>query len=109
MLAWKTVKVDNVYAPSFPALVDDLWLDLLDASADYPTRRDGDDDDESDEDALDGLRASVLGCKMVSVHVRVAVVEDERTVFLPIVEDHAEVDGKQLSREADNDGDEVGP
>ena len=46
---------------------------------------------------------------MISVHVRVAVMEDERTVLLPIVEDHAEVDGKQLSREADDDGDEVGP
>ena len=46
---------------------------------------------------------------MISVHVRVAVMEDERTVLLPVVEDHAEVDGKQLSREADDDGDEVGP
>ena len=46
---------------------------------------------------------------MISVHVRVAVVEDERTVLLPIVEDHAEVDREQLSREADDDGDEVGP
>ena len=62
MLAWKTITVDSVYTLSFSALVDDLRLDLLDPSANDPARRDGDDDDEGDEDALDGLRASVLGC-----------------------------------------------
>ena len=46
---------------------------------------------------------------MISVYVQVTVVDYERTVLLPIVENHAEVDGKQLSREADDDGDEVGP
>ena len=46
---------------------------------------------------------------MISVHVQVTEMEDEHTVLLPIVEDHAEVDREQLSREADDDGDEVGP
>ena len=56
-----TIGTDHCDVPSFPALVDDLWLDLLDPSADDPARRNGDDDDEGDEDALDRLRASVLG------------------------------------------------
>ena len=58
----ETIGADHCDVPRLPTLVDDLWLDLLDASADDPARRDGDDDDEGDEDALDRLRASVLGC-----------------------------------------------
>ena len=59
---YSIIGADRYNVPRLPALVDNLRLDLLDASADDPARRDGDDDDEGDEDALDRLRASVLGC-----------------------------------------------